>query len=88
MVASSEATLSGVTQFSAVRSAADTLIRFLRFYEVLDFLVLVLELEVAPPDAINCYEKIAPLFFRHNLLRPEEPTRRSLPCLLISNLAC
>ena len=46
------------------------------------------ELEVGPPHAINCYEKIAPLIFRHNLLRAEDPTRRSLPCLLISNLAC
>ena len=35
------------------------------------------KLEVAPPDAINCFEKIAPLIFRHNLLRPGEPTRRS-----------
>ena len=35
------------------------------------------QLEVGPPHAINCYEKIAPLIFRHNLLRAEDPTRRS-----------
>ena len=29
------------------------------------------ELEVGPPHAINCYEKIAPLIFRHNFLRAE-----------------